>query len=107
MPSKGEGFGIVFLEALGCGRPVIAGNKDGSVDAVLGGRIGALIDPDNVAELEATVTQLLRGTHPNRTLFAPDELRRRAMEAYGYEQFRKTLHGHIERALGDNGKSRK
>ena len=51
MPSKGEGFGIVFLEALACGKPMIAGNKDGSVEAVLNGELGALVDPDNVAEI--------------------------------------------------------
>jgi len=39
----------VFLEALGCGKPVLAGNKDGSADAVLNGALGVLIDPDDVA----------------------------------------------------------
>ena len=29
MPSRKEGFGIVFLESLTCGLPVIAGNRDG------------------------------------------------------------------------------
>ena len=48
MPSTQEGFGIVFLEALVCGLPVIAGNKDGSVDALLNGKLGKLIDPDNI-----------------------------------------------------------
>ena len=57
MPSKGEGFGIVFLEALACGKPVIAGNKDGSVEAVLNGELGALVDPDNVAEIANAIIE--------------------------------------------------
>ena len=40
MPSKKEGFGIVFIEAMHYGLPVIAGNKDGSVDALCNGRLG-------------------------------------------------------------------
>src|SRR5207237_6356567 len=60
MPSKGEGFGIVFLEALGCGKPVLAGNRDGSVDAVLNGAIGVLVDTDNVTEIANAVISILR-----------------------------------------------
>ncbi len=45
LPSEKEGFGIVFLEALGCGRPVLAGNRDGSVDPLADGRFGCLVDP--------------------------------------------------------------
>jgi len=51
MPSSGEGFGIVFLEALACGKSVIAGNKDGSSEPLMDGRLGSLIDPENVEEI--------------------------------------------------------
>ncbi|MGI8960856.1 MAG: glycosyltransferase family 4 protein [Bryobacteraceae bacterium] len=59
MPSKGEGFGIVFLEALACGKAVIAGNKDGSADALQNGALGVLIDPDNLQELGDTIVAVL------------------------------------------------
>lgn len=55
LPSKKEGFGIVFIEAAVCGTPVIAGNKDGSVDALLNGQIGKLVDPDNLDEIKDTI----------------------------------------------------
>lgn len=51
MPSKKEGFGIVFIEALVCGTPVIAGNADGSIDAVQDGATGTLVTPDSVEEI--------------------------------------------------------
>lgn len=51
MPSYGEGFGIVFIEALACGSRVIAGNADGSVDAVANGELGKLVNPASVEEI--------------------------------------------------------
>ena len=46
MPSRGEGFGFVFLEAMASGIPVIASKLDGSFEAVLGGKIGLAVDPN-------------------------------------------------------------
>lgn len=59
MPSTGEGFGIVFLEALACGTPVVAGNADGSIDAVDGGRLGLAVDPGDVDAVAAAITSML------------------------------------------------
>jgi phosphatidylinositol alpha-1,6-mannosyltransferase len=64
MPSTGEGFGIVYLEAAASGLPVIAGNAGGSPDALADGRIGRLVDPLAVAEIAAAVTDALEGRHP-------------------------------------------
>jgi phosphatidylinositol alpha-1,6-mannosyltransferase len=62
MPSTGEGFGIVYLEAMACGCPVVAGNKDGSVDALADGELGRLVDPhDREALLEAILASLAEG----------------------------------------------
>lgn len=55
MPSKGEGFGIVFIEAAACGTPVIAGNKDGSVDALKHGLLGELVNPYEPKEIEQAI----------------------------------------------------
>ncbi|NIL99720.1 MAG: glycosyltransferase [Acidobacteria bacterium] len=59
MPSTGEGFGIVYLEAMACGCPVVAGNKDGSVDALVDGELGRLVDPDDPAELRDAIAASL------------------------------------------------
>lgn len=61
MPSTGEGFGIVFLEAAAHGLSIIGGNRDGSVDALADGAIGTLVDPDDADLLtEALIVELLR-----------------------------------------------
>jgi glycosyltransferase involved in cell wall biosynthesis len=64
MPSRGEGFGIVFAEAAACGLPVVAGNADGSVDALGGGALGLLCDPSSVDEVAAAIVAHARGTSP-------------------------------------------
>ncbi len=62
MPGRGEGFGFVYLEALACGIPVVASKMDGSREAVRGGALGELVDPDDPADVErAILAALARG----------------------------------------------
>jgi len=56
----GEGFGIVYLEAGIHRLPCVAGNVGGSVDAVIDGETGLLVDPtDHVAVANALADLLL------------------------------------------------
>jgi phosphatidyl-myo-inositol dimannoside synthase len=80
MPSTGEGFGIVFLEAAASGLPVIGCNRDGSVDALAEGRIGRLVDPHEPKEIEAAVIDALCGRHPAPA--AAEEIRRFTFPAF-------------------------
>ena len=59
LPSKKEGFGIVFIEALACGLPVICGNADGSIDAIRNGELGHAIAVDDLAQLESAIIENL------------------------------------------------
>ncbi|MDA0336389.1 MAG: glycosyltransferase [bacterium] len=53
-----EGFGIVFLEAASCGKPVIAGRSGGAVHAVDDGVTGWLVDGDDVASIQTALLDL-------------------------------------------------
>ncbi len=61
MPGRGEGFGIVYLEAAACGVPVIGSILDGSRDALLDGKLGALVDPDKPDAISAAIRDVLDG----------------------------------------------
>ncbi len=87
MPSKGEGFGIVFLEALACGKPVIAGNQDGARDALLDGKLGLLVSPNLVAEIAEAILKLLAGC-AGEEFRNSDYLRNTVLEHFGPERFR-------------------
>jgi phosphatidylinositol alpha-1,6-mannosyltransferase len=70
-----EGFGIVYLEANACGKPVIGGNSGGIPDAVVDGETGMLVDPDDVED----IARAIRWFYDN-----PDQARR--MGAAGRER---------------------
>lgn len=60
MPSRGEGFGIVLLEAMACGVPVVASKSDASREAVLNGELGLLVNPENPQEIVAGIQSALK-----------------------------------------------
>jgi glycosyltransferase involved in cell wall biosynthesis len=65
MPSMGEGFGIVFLEAMATGVRVIGGNRDGSADPLADGELGWAIDPDNGEVLISAICAALNTDSAN------------------------------------------
>jgi phosphatidylinositol alpha-1,6-mannosyltransferase len=79
MPSTMEGFGIVFIEAAACGTTVIAGNADGSVDALLNGELGSLVNPLNVEEITLAIEKNLNSK------IDPQQIQDRCVANFGYE----------------------
>ncbi len=91
MPSKGEGFGIVYLEALASGKPTIGGNQDGAIDALCNGELGVWVNPDSIEEIGESIVQILMNKHSLSILYKPEVLRQKAIEKYGFEQFKQNL----------------
>ena len=91
MPSKKEGFGIVFIEAMYYGLPVIAGNVDGSVDALLNGDLGQLVNPDDIDAIKTAILNIVsdkKAFMPNRELLQTN---------FGYVQYKRNLENLLER----------
>jgi phosphatidylinositol alpha-1,6-mannosyltransferase len=53
-----EGFGMVFVDAAACGKPVIAGRSGGAVDALADGVNGILVEPGDVDSLRQALLRL-------------------------------------------------
>jgi len=89
MPSRGEGFGFVFLEAMACGTPVLASTVDGSRDAVRDGELGIMVDPDNSEEL---LSGLIQGLNVEKGIPS-------GLKYFSFPNFSKRLHIIIDTVL--------
>jgi len=92
MPSRGEGFGFVFLEAMACGVPVIASRLDGGREAVRHGELGRLVDPTNPAEVKIALVDALA----QRVRHIPEGLK-----FFSFENFERRTHEIVERVMGN------
>jgi glycosyltransferase involved in cell wall biosynthesis len=81
MPSNGEGFGFVLLEALACGVPALASRLDGGREALRNGDLGILVDPRDREDVSRGILASLqapRGQVPEGlSLFAYPQFERR------------------------------
>ena len=59
LPSLYEGFGIVLLEAMASGVPVVATNVDGIKEVVVDGKSGILVPPKNPEAIANAVTHII------------------------------------------------
>jgi glycosyltransferase involved in cell wall biosynthesis len=83
MPSRLEGFGYVFLEALAMECAVIASKVDGSREAVMNGEWGLLVDPADRDELASAIRSALT---------TPMVSRRRELEHFSWPRFERRCH---------------
>jgi len=68
LPSEYEGFGIVFMEAMACGTPVIGTDVGGIPTAVVDGETGYRVPQNDTTELSERMAGLLYNTKQYRTM---------------------------------------
>jgi phosphatidylinositol alpha-1,6-mannosyltransferase len=89
LPSSGEGFGLVFLEAMAYGKPVIGGAHGGIPDIVEDGVTGLLVPYGNTERLAEALESLLNV--PDRAKAMGGRGRERVAKAFSFEQFQAGL----------------
>lgn len=89
MPSRQEGFGIVFLEAMAAGKPVIASDCGGAPEVVREGETGYLVPYGDVSALAARLGELLGDERLRRRM--GEAGKRKTDEQYRFESFRDRL----------------
>ncbi len=65
-----EGFGLVFLEAMECGLPVLCYNRGGQKDFLINGKTGFLVDLGDKEGLKAKLLSLVNNDHLRREIAA-------------------------------------
>ena len=88
-PGWVEGFGIVFLEANACGKPVISGRTGGAIEAVLDQKTGLLINPFNINEIAEATVRLLND--PELASRLGNNGRKRVIEQFAWEDKAKKI----------------
>jgi phosphatidyl-myo-inositol dimannoside synthase len=88
LAGRGEGFGIVLLEAMACGVPAVASTLDGSIEAVQGGELGVAVDP---RDRDALVEGI------GRALQRPVGERPHGLDYFGYPAFETRAHALLTR----------
>jgi len=86
-----EDFGIVALEAMASGRPIIAYSKGGALETVVDGRTGIFFDEQSPVALEAVI----RKFNPND--FDSQFIRQHALK-FDKEIFKKKIKNFVEKS---------
>ncbi len=90
-----EGFGITYLEANACGKPVVGGRTGGVPDAIDDGVTGILVDPLDVSDIQKAIISIL--ADPKKARAMGQAGRKRVEQEYNWRGVTERILQLIER----------
>lgn len=84
-----EGLGMVYIEAASCCKPCIGGRGGGMAEAVIDGKTGFIIDSNNINEIEAALTKILKDEDLRKTFGMNG--RNMVIEEFSWDYYYKNL----------------
>jgi phosphatidylinositol alpha-1,6-mannosyltransferase len=97
MPSRGEGFGLVYLQAMRAGIPCLGSRDDAAADVIVDGETGLLVPRQDPEAIAGAVARLLTDEPMRRRM--GDAGHRRFESLFTYPRFRARLAGVLARAF--------
>ena len=91
---RGEGFGIVFLEAMAHGKPVVGPRVGAPAEFIRSGEHGLLVDPTDSREVAEALIELLE--NPARARRMGDAAREWVAHEFSFDKFCKRLHDALQ-----------
>ncbi|MFL0269794.1 glycosyltransferase [Candidatus Clostridium radicumherbarum] len=101
MPSWQEGFGMVYIEAMACGKPVIGVQGEGIQDAIIDKENGLLVNPQNIESLVQAIDFLI--SNPDKADYIGKNAKESVINNFTWDiNAKKTveIYEHISKASG-------
>jgi len=89
VPSLYEGFGMLLLEAMAAGKPVVATNTGAATELIQNGKNGMLVNLGDVEDLAGKVIKLLSD---NQLMSLISQESRKTVEAFSWEKISEHIH---------------
>jgi len=89
LPSSGEGFGLAYLEAMACGKPVIGGAHGGAPEVIRDGVTGYLVPHGDAVQLATAIQTLLADPAHGKEMGARGK--RTVEQEFRFQTFAKSL----------------
>lgn len=96
LASRDETFGVVVVEAMACGLPVIA-TRCGGPEEIITNETGVLVEVGNPEELAAAIINISQ----NLESYSPDRIKEYTLARYGQRSFNKSITSLYEKIVHD------